>query len=873
MRTIARLLAWLAVLAGIGIAAAVGAGYALYLSIVRDLPDLHRIEDYRPPLASTVYDRDGKPIGEFFDERRRLVALKDVPRHVVLAFVAGEDDNFFTHGGIDVRSILRAAWVDLTSGEIVQGASTITQQTVKSLLLTPERHFDRKLKEMILARRLEQRFSKDEILTLYLNQIYFGSGAWGIAEAARTYFGKPVGELTVSEGALLAGLPKAPSRFSPNVKPAAAEERRKYVLSRMSELGFIDAATYAEALKQKPVIRGPRERDDFDQATWLTEEVRRLLFDRLGGDAVLRGGLRIDTTLDLRLQRSARTALRAGLEALDRREGWLGPVRHVERRELDAELPRLAESNGLATAAKAGGAPPLDPARSWLGVVVALDTGHQTARVALAPGIAGEVALADVAWARRRDVEHESVPRTRIEQVFAVGDVARFRVLPADAQAPVPDAGDPEGTVPPPSGVEAAQAAEDPSARPDAKGVKRALAPAPAWPAAAPLRLTIDQSPQVEGALLSLDVASGEVLALVGGYDYGRSQFDRAVQARRQPGSAFKPFIYATALQRGFTAVTTVSDTQVVYTDPVTGEVWRPENYDGKFLGPVPLREALARSLNNATIHVLFDVGIRPVIDMAHGLGIRSPLAPYPSIALGTSPVSLVELTCAYAAFPAGGRRVDPIFIRRVVDRDGKTLLQNLTLDEPEPDEPGTPPHDAAPAPDLKLAAQGGGGGREQVIPEALAFLVTDLMRAPIEHPHGTARKAKALDRPLAGKTGTTNDQGDAWFVGFSPDLVAGVWVGFDERQVLGKGETGGHAALPIWIDYMRDALADRTARDFPVPAGVSYARIDPSTGKLADGGSHDAYFQSFLEGHEPTQSAGEAPSDTESRRMLRMDF
>jgi penicillin-binding protein 1A len=301
--------------------------------------------------------------------------------------------------------------------------------------------------------------------------------------------------------------------------------------------------------------------------------------------------------------------------------------------------------------------------------------------------------------------------------------------------------------------------------------------------------------------------------------------------------------------------------------------VWKPENYDGKFLGPVPLREALARSLNNATIHVLFDVGIRPVVDMAHNLGIRSPLAPYPSIALGTSPVSLVELTSAYAAFPAGGRRVDPIFIRRVVDRDGKTILQNLPLDEPELDEPGTPPHDARPEPDLQLAAHTGGGGREQVIPEALAFLVTDLLRAPIEHPHGTARKAKALDRPLAGKTGTTNDQGDAWFVGFSPDLVAGVWVGFDERQVLGKGETGGHAALPIWIDYMRDALADRPTRDFPVPTGVSYARIDPSTGKLADGGSHDAYFQSFLEGHEPTQSAGEAPNDTESRRMLRMDF
>jgi penicillin-binding protein 1A len=518
------------------------------------------------------------------------------------------------------------------------------------------------------------------------------------------------------------------------------------------------------------------------------------------------------------------------------------------------------------TAAKAGGPPPLDAARSWLGAVVALDAPRNSARVAFAPGVFGEVALADVAWARRRDVEHESVPRSRIDQVFAVGDVARFRVLPHDAQAPPPDAGDPEGTVPGSSASEAPAASEPSPHRPAARG------------AAPALRLTLDQSPQVEGALLSLDIASGEVLALVGGYDYGRSQFDRAVQARRQPGSAFKPFIYATALQRGFSAVTTVYDTPVVYTNPETGEVWKPENYDGKFLGAVPLREALARSLNNATIHVLFDVGIHPVIDMARRLGVRSPLAPYPSIALGTSPVSLVELTSAYAAFPAGGRRVEPVFIRRVLDREGKLLLENVRLDAPEADDQ-TPPSDApgAAAPGLQLAGTSAGDSGapdpKQVLPPALAFLVTDLLRAPIEHPHGTGRKAKALGRPLAGKTGTTNDQGDAWFVGFSPDLVAGVWVGFDERQVLGKGETGGHAALPIWIDYMRDALADRPVRDFPVPTGVSYARIDPSTGKLADGASHDAYFQSFLEGHEPNQSTGETPSESDSRRLMRMDF
>jgi penicillin-binding protein 1A len=834
MKLLLRIVAGLAALVGLGVAAAAGAIFLLYRSIVQDLPDLEGIEDYRPPLASTVTDRDGRPIGEFFEERRRLVRLSDLPQHVILAFVAGEDDSFFEHSGIDVRSILRAAWVNFTAGEIEQGASTITQQTVKSLLLTPERRFDRKLKEMILARRLEQHLTKDEILAIYLNQIYFGSGAWGIGEAARTYFGKAVGELTIGEGALLAGLPKAPSRFSPNANPRLAEERRRYVLGRMHELGFVTAEQYQNEVDNPPTITGPREMVDFPPAAWMVEEARRTLFERLGGETVLRGGLRIETTLDLRLQRSAEAALRAGLVALDHREGWHGPLRKVDVRVVGDEVRRLGAENQIVLEPGAAERS-LERGRAYVGVVSAVDDEAGLARVALAPGVVGVVHLSDVSWARRRDFEHESVPRTRISQVFAPGDVARFEL------APPPE----EGT----------------------------STPEQAPPAPGELRLALHQIPEAEGALLALDVASGETLALVGGYDYRRSQFDRAVQARRQPGSAFKPFVYAAALQRGFTAVTTVYDTQVTYVDPSTGEVWRPANYDDKFKGAVPMREALARSLNNATIRILFDIGVSPVVRLAKQLGIRSHIAPYPSLALGTSPVTLLELTCAYAVFPAGGQRVTPVFIRRVLDRDGRTLLENVALESPPED--GTqhtesvrgaqePPSVASPSVI---------GAREQVLDPAHAFLVTDLLRAPVEHPGGTARKAKVLERPIAGKTGTTNDQGDAWFVGFSADVAAGAWVGFDVRQVLGAKETGGRAALPIWIDFMKSAHLDRPVRDFPVPEGVSYARIDARTGQLAGEGSESSYFQSFLPGSEPKTKAGDGMSETDSRRLMRMDF
>jgi penicillin-binding protein 1A len=801
-----RVLRILLLLAFLTLAGGAGAAFVLWNNLVRDLPDLHTLADYRPDLTTRVLDRRGRTIGEFYEQRRQLIALEDVPERVVQAFVAAEDDTFFEHSGIDWPSILRAAWANLQAGgEIRQGASTITQQTVKALLLTPERSFRRKLREMVLARRIEERLTKQQILHLYLNQIYFGSGAYGIAEAAATYFGKSVGELEVGEAALLAGLPKAPGRNSPFLRPERAEERRRYVLERMLHEGAIDRTSYEHAVAHPPVLRALPEREQFPLAAYFTEEVRRRLVERHGGALVLRGGLVIETTLDLDLQRSATSAVRSGLEALDRRQGWRGPLRRVAAAAIEAERARLAEENGLLGPRGELLAPA--PGARLVAVVTGPASGEGRLRVAFAPGAETTLAVGEARWA--------GPPK------LGVGDVVRIR-LPSPAAPAAPAAADAAAA----SAAGAAQAA----------------------PAAASSDASLDQRPGVQGALLSYDVGSGDVLALVGGYEFAASEFNRATQARRQPGSSFKPLIYAAALTRGWTPASIIYDSPVVYEDPWTGEVWRPENYSGRFLGPITLSESLARSINNSTIHLLQDVGIQRVVELGRRLGIQSPLEPYLTLALGASEVSLLELTRAYSAFPARGRVVEPVFVRRVLDRDGRVLLEDLSLaDAPAPTEPALTPEQA--------------------------FQMVDLMRGVITHPHGTGRKAASLGRPVAGKTGTTNEQADAWFMGFSPELVTGVWVGFDEKHVLGKGETGGRAALPIWIDYMKDALAPRPVRDFEAPEGIVFATIDPATGLLAVPGSPRALVRAFVPGTEPHAAAAPEAGASDARRELLLEF
>ena len=866
----------LLILGGIALIAGGAAGYWFYDQFLRDLPDLRRIEDYSPSLTSVVLDREGRPIGEFFEEQRRLVPIGEIPRHVQLAFVAAEDKSFFEHEGLDYTSIARAALANLRGGGIRQGASTITQQMVKSLLLSPERTFRRKIREMILARRIEEHFTKDEILYLYVNQIYFGHGAWGVGQAARAYFGKEVPDLTLSESALLAGLPQRPSDYSPYRNPEAAERRRLYVLERMWVDGFIERAEYEDAVAHPPEIGGPAEDADLEPAAHFVELVRRYLFEAIGSEEVLRGGLIIETTLDLNLQRAAVNALRAGLEAHDKRQGYRGSLRNVAPDEMQLVIEKIGEQNAellevpevekfeevkevaqveeleseSVTALEAQPAAQIPFETPLEGLVIEVDPDNQQARVALTPDQIGIVQLEDVAWAGEPDPKRRRRPVRNIEAVFAPGDIHRFIRIP-------------EAEAPPSSGQ------EDNESRP-------------------PVRLTLFQEPIVQGALLSLDNATGDVLALVGGYDYSRSEFNRAVQAKRQPGSAFKPFIYGAALEKGYTPVSEVVDRPVVYTDPVSGFVWAPKNYGRRFYGPMPLRNALKKSINNATVHLFRDVGVRFVMDFAERLGIESPLSPDLSLALGSSSVTLLELTSAYAVFPNHGRRVVPHFINRVTTRNGRVLLDRVALGSEPPEKPltETVPVEIEEVQEVQQVRTDADLNDEasleetetveidpdRVISEASAYLMCDLLKAVVQE--GTGRKARRLGRPLGGKTGTTNEQGDAWFMGFSPDITTGVWVGHDDNSLLGFGETGAGAALPIWNDFMEVALAPWPTRDFDVPSeDIVFARIDRETGLLADTSSRDAYFQPFIEGTAPERTVGQRESMTDAAQALRDDI
>jgi len=878
----------LVMLAVVTAGAVIGA-LAIYVWLVRDLPDFHSLDDYDPPVVSEVYDRNGKLIGEYYTEKRRLVPIDEIPRHVQLAFVAAEDGAFFEHEGIDLVAIARAAINNLLAQRITGGASTITQQMVKSLLLSPERTYRRKMREIILSRQIEQNFSKNEILYLYLNQIYFGGGAWGVGQASRTYFGKDAQGLTVSEAAMLAGLVQRPSRYDPRRNFTAADNRRRYVLDRMLDDGHITQEIYDREIDVPPIIQRHADLDNFGVAGHFTEEVRRLLFERLEGDLVLNSGLRIETTLDIDLQRAAHEAVRDGLLAHDRRRGYRGPVRReaLEGEEtlaaaleqlvgdnaddyLREEIPPepaeadsgLSDYTGRNTAANGdvaaaedapskteAGDAELKPVTRYamteeaplLGIVVEVDAEAEAARVEFGHGLVGVAHLDDVDWAREPDPKKRPRPVKKIASIFAVGDVIRFKRMSGDA-------------------------AEMPSLRAEAEAATEGGTNEPLEV----LRLDIWQEPLAEGALLSMDNETGDVVAMIGGYDFERSEFNRAVQAQRQPGSAFKPFIYGAALTRGFTPVSTLVDRPVVYTDPVSGFVWAPRNYGRKFYGPMTMRDALKRSINNATVHLFRDLGVRYVIDYARRFGIQAPLSSDLSLALGSSSLTLLELTRAYAVYPRGGTRVIPRFINAVTDEEGHTLLGDVPLGEIPPpvlkplagpnEEPETESY-----PDSELMPT------MQIVSPADAFLMSDLLHAVVLE--GTGRKLRALRRTVAGKTGTTNDFTDAWFMGFSPELTTGVWVGHDDNQVLGWGESGGKAALPIWGDFMKVALAPYPQRDFEVPEHIEFQRIDRSSGLIADANTQDAYFQPFLEGTAPDQSFTEQTTSKKTRRAARDDI
>jgi penicillin-binding protein 1A len=721
-----RIVRWIVVA---GILAGAVAGAVVYRELTSDLPPVDQLLRYQPPTATRVFADDGTLIGEFYVERRYLVPLSRVPMHVRLAFLGAEDADFYRHRGVDPMSIVRAFVNNLRSGATHQGGSTITQQVVKNLLLTNERSWQRKAREAILALKLETKLSKDDILYLYLNQIYFGGNAYGIAAAAKTFFDVEVEDLTVAQAAVLAGLPQAPSRYDPLRQTKQALARQHYVLERMLSEGFITKEQYETATAER-LHFSPRKPGVYLAAPWYVEHVRRLLEDRYG-PAAAQLGLRVHTAVDVHLQEAAEQALAQGLRDLDRRQGFRGPVTHLEGKEI--------------------------------AVVTAVRADRLEVRTGWEDGV---VSLEGLVWNTKR-----LAPST-----FHLGDVIA---------------------------VTLADKAPDGSAA----------------------RFALDQDPQVEGALVSVDPYTGQVKAMVGGYSFGRSHFNRAVQAHRQPGSAFKPFVYAAAMENGFTPASVVLDAPITFT--FGNQSWSPSNFKSKYYGPTPLRWALTRSLNTVTVRLVDKMGIDTTRRYVSRFGFEHPLPRNMSIALGSAEVTPLEMVRGYRVFATLGKLFDPIFITAVTDADGNQI-----------DFAGTRPH------------------FERVMDPGVAFVVTSMMQSVVEK--GTGQKAKELGRPVAGKTGTTNDTHDAWFVGFTPDLIAGVWVGFDSERTLGSHETGGVAACPIWTAFMKQALKDQPVVDFTVPKDVTQVHIDPGSGLRAYPGG-PAQLEYFVAGTEPAES-GQPP-------------
>ena len=620
-------------------------GYLLYF-FLGELPSVDTLKDYRPSIATRVYADNNELVDEFFLEDRKIIKVAELPNFVVQAFVAAEDSRFFEHRGIDVQSISRAFLKNLRAGRIIQGGSTITQQVAKSLYLSPEKRYIRKIKEAILAYKIDRYLTKEEILNLYLNHIYLGHGTYGVEAAAQGYFGKSARLLTLPEAAMLAGLPKAPSTYSPFSHFDRARQRQSYVLERMVEDGYITGADQERALNTPLTLRSVRPKEKI--APYFVEHIRRYIVEKYGSDVLYREGLEVYTTLNIEAQKAAREAVERGLRELEQRQGY--------------------------------------------------ETGL------------------------------------------------------------------------------------------------------------------------VQGALVSMDVKTGAIKALVGGREFSKSEFNRATQSRRQPGSAFKPLIYTAAFDKGLTPSSHFVDAPISFPDPSQPDgLWQPKNFDGKFTGPTTLRNAIVQSRNVITIKVLQDIGVDYAASYANVMGISSPLSRNLSLALGSSGVTLLEMVRAYGVLANQGRRTTPYFITKIVDRTGHIFEEN----QPKV---------------------------EQVIDPRIAFITAYIMQDVVES--GTGRRVKSIGRPVAGKTGTTNDVRDAWFMGFTPSLITGVWVGFDQERSLGYQEVGGRAAAPIWLYFMSQALAGQSIETFPVPEGIVFVKVNPKTGEPSSGGG--SIYESFLEGTTP---------------------
>jgi penicillin-binding protein 1A len=763
----------------VGVAAASG----LLWHYSKDLPDYSQLQDYEPPVMTRVHAADGSLVAEYARERRLYIPIQAVPKLVINAFLAAEDKNFYEHGGLDFFGIARAAVnyaQNFGSNRHPQGASTITQQVAKNFLLSNEVSFSRKIKEALLALKIERTYSKDKILELYLNEIYLGLGAYGIASASLTYFDKGVNELTVPEAAYLAALPKAPNNYHPFRARERALDRRNWVIDQMAQDGFI-TGVQADAAKRTSlgVTQKPTSTHTF-AAEYFAEEVRRELYDRYGEKKLYDGGLSVRTTLDTKLQMLARKTLTEGLVRFDEGQGWRGPVAKID---ISGDWGvKLADVKALADVAP------------WR-LAVVLETSDQSARIGLQPGRepggyiskereVGILPLDGLKWAKTGG---KAV--NKVGQVLNPGDVVYVELAKVAGQ------------------------------------------------------YRLHQVPEVSGAMVVEDPWTGRVLAMVGGFSYDQSQFNRATQALRQPGSSFKPIVYAAALDNGYTPSTLVLDAPIEIDQGPGLGVWKPENYENNFFGPSTLRFGIEHSRNVMTVRLAQDIGMPLIAEYAKRFGVYDQLPPYLSFALGAGETTLLRMVTAYGMFDNGGRRIKPTLIDRIQDRYGHTVYRH---DERECI--GCDAKKWANQPEPSLIDR-----REQVLDPMTAYQITSMMEGVVLR--GTAAGAgfqKEIGKPVAGKTGTTNDEKDAWFIGYTPDIVVGVYMGYDKPRHLGRGATGGHLAAPIVKDFMKVALADKPAVPFRVPPGIKLIRVDLKTGQRAGPNSEKVILEAFKPGTAP---------------------
>lgn len=745
-----------------------------------DLPDYKNLKDYNPPVVTRLYAGDGRLLAEFAEQKRVFIPINNIPDLVSQAFISAEDQNFYTHKGVDFMAIVGAAVSNLknmSTGRRPRGASTITQQVAKNFLLTNEVSYERKIKEAILAHRLEKALSKERLLELYLNEIYLGAGTYGVGAAALYYFDKPLGELNIDEAAYLAALPKAPNNYHPVRKHDAAVARRNWVIGRMVEDEYI-SQSQAELAELQPLKIAEKQDDRSVAAPYFAEEVRRELADVYGSDELYQSGLAVRTSVDPTLQEIAEATLRDGLIAYDRRHGYRGPIATLKTMdEWQEGLNKIKTPKGML--------------KDWR-LAVVLESGANTARIGFKNSGQGTMPLSAVKWARQSLNDGYALGSviSRVNQVLKKGHV--ILVAPIEGSA---------------------------------------------------TQYALQQIPKVQGALIALDPHTGRVLAMQGGwhYQYGGSEFNRATQAQRQPGSAFKPFVYLAALDNGFTPATLVLDAPFTIEDR-PGNFWKPSNYSGDYYGPTPIRVGVEKSKNLMTVRLADFVGMNKISDYAARFGIDEDMPPLLANSLGAGETTLLKITSAYAVLVNGGKKIEPTFIDRVQGRDGSTVFK----------------HDDRACPNcgdrMRWREQSMPfvqDDRAQIADPVTAYQMVSMLDGVVQR--GTGVRIRSLERPLAGKTGTTNESKDAWFIGFSPDLVVGVFVGFDEPKSLGKKETGSSVAVPIFKDFMQEALADKPITPFRIPPGVRQVQVNAKTGARAGLLDENVIWEAFVAGTEPT--------------------